>query len=119
VEKRFEPGEILVSAGEPGDSLYLLTTGSVRAYMRDKRGKHVPVREMHDGEFFGEMSILTGRPRSATITASSHCELLELDQRTLKEIAAKHPNVRVVLQEFYKKRSTHTVDDAVEGGAKT
>jgi cAMP-dependent protein kinase regulator len=109
----FEPGEILVSAGEPGDSLYLLTTGSVRAYMRDKRGKHVPVREMHDGDFFGEMSILTGRPRSATITASSYCELLELDQRTLNEIAVKHPNVRVVLQEFYKKRSTHTVDDAV------
>ena len=108
----FEPGEILVSAGEPGDSLYLLTTGSVRAYMRDKRGKHVPVREMHDGDFFGEMSILTGRPRSATITASTYCELLELDQKTLNEIAAKHPNVRVVLQEFYKKRSTHSVDDA-------
>ena len=113
----FEAGEIIVSAGEPGDSLYILTTGSVRAYMRDKRGKHVLVREMHDGDFFGEMSIMTGNPRSATITASSHCELLELDSQTLNQISKTNPNVRVVLQEFYKKRATHTLDALPGQGA--
>lgn len=109
-----EPGEIIVSAGEPGDSLYILTSGSVRAYMRDKRGKQVQVREMHDGDFFGEMAVLTGNVRSATITASTHCELLELDRQSLNQIAATHPNVRVVLQEFYKKRARHSVDTLVE-----
>jgi hypothetical protein len=106
----FEPGEIIVSAGEPGESLYVLTTGSVRAYMPDKRGKHVLVREMRDGDFFGEMSVMTGKPRSATITASSHCELLELDKETLNQISKTNPNVRVVLQEFYKKRVRHTLE---------
>lgn len=106
----FEPGEIIVTAGEPGDSLYVLTTGSVRAYMRDKRGRHVQVREMHDGDFFGEMSIMTGNPRSATITASSYCELLELDKETLNRISKTRPNVRAVLQEFYKKRASHTLE---------
>jgi hypothetical protein len=70
----FQPGEIVFSAGEPGDSLFVLTSGSVRAYMPDKRGKAVQVREMSDGDFFGEMSILTGQPRSASrprATASS------------------------------------------------
>lgn len=105
-----EPGEILVSAGEPGDSLFVLASGSVRAYMRDKRGRNVQVREMHDGDFFGEMSVLTGNPRSATITAATHCELLELDRQTLNQIAQTRPNVRVVLQEFYKKRSRHSLD---------
>jgi CRP-like cAMP-binding protein len=80
--------------------------------MKDKRGKHVQVREMSDGDFFGEMSIMTGNPRSATVTASSYCELLELDRQTLNQIAAAHPNVRVVLQEFYKKRATHTLEAA-------
>lgn len=112
----YEPGEIVVSAGEPGDSLYILTSGHVRAYMPDKRGRHVQVREMADGDFFGEMSILTGNPRSATITAASYCEMLELDRQTLNQIAATHPNVRVVLQEFYKKRATHSVD-ALEAGS--
>lgn len=106
----FEPGEIIVTAGEPGDSLYVLTTGSVRAYMRDKLGRSVQVREMQDGDFFGEMSIMTGNPRSATITASSSCELLELDKETLNQISKTNPNVRVVLQEFYKKRARHTLE---------
>jgi hypothetical protein len=107
------PGEIVCSAGEPGDSLFILTTGSVRAYMRDKRGKHVQVREMFEGEFFGEMSILTGNPRSATITTSSDCELLELDRLTLNQISATHPNVRQVLQDFYKKRASHSIEAAI------
>lgn len=113
----FEAGEIIVSAGEPGDSLYVLTTGSVRAYMRDKRGKHVQVREMSDGDFFGEMSIMTGNPRSATITASTYCELLELDKKTLNQISKTNPNVRVVLQEFYKKRARHSLEALPGEGA--
>lgn len=109
----YGPGEIVCSAGEPGDSLFILTTGAVRAYMRDKRGKHVQVREMFEGEFFGEMSVLTGNPRSATITCSGECELLELDRVTLNQISATHPNVRQVLQDFYKKRASHSIEAAV------
>lgn len=109
----YGPGEIVCSAGEPGDSLFILTTGAVRAYMRDKRGKHVQVREMFEGEFFGEMSVLTGNPRSATITCSGECELLELDRVTLNQISATHPNVRQVLQDFYKKRASHSIEAAI------
>ncbi|MGE0453733.1 MAG: cyclic nucleotide-binding domain-containing protein [Vicinamibacteria bacterium] len=109
----YAPGEIICSAGEPGDSLFILTSGGVRAYMRDKRGKHVQVREMSEGEFFGEMAVLTGNPRSATITAASDCELLELDRLTLNQISATHPNVRQVLQDFYKKRASHSIEAAI------
>jgi hypothetical protein len=111
--RSFEPGEIVVSAGEPGESLFLVTTGGVRAYMRDKRGRHVQVREMVEGDFFGEISILTGNPRSATITASSYCELLELDRPALADISRRHPRVREVLQEFYKRRASHSLDSLV------
>ncbi len=109
----YAPGEIICSAGEPGDSLFILTTGAVRAYMRDKRGKHVQVREMCEGEFFGEMAVLTGNPRSATITAASDCDLLELDRLTLNQISATHPNVRQVLQDFYKQRASHSIEAAI------
>lgn len=116
--RSYEPGEIIVSVGEPGESMFLLTTGRVRAYMRDKLSRHVQVREMGEGDFFGEISVLTGNPRSATITAATGCELLELDRPTLNSISETHPNVRNVLQEFYKQRATHTLEAALPEAAK-
>ena len=54
--------------------------------------------------FFGEGSILTGKPRTATIVAKEHCELLELDRPTLDAITQTHPHVWDVLQEFASQR---------------
>jgi hypothetical protein len=101
-----EPGEILMSAGEPGDSLYVLTTGLVRAYTRTQEGRHVQARLMTDGDFFGEISVLTGNPRTATITAVTPCDLLKLDRPTLDAIVGSHPRVREVLQDFYSQRAS-------------
>jgi hypothetical protein len=100
----FEAGDILITEGEPGDSLFVLTSGIVKAFVRSPAGKNVQVREMTEGAFFGEISILSGKPRTATITAKTPCELLELDRATLDSICATHPNVREVLQRFYEER---------------
>jgi hypothetical protein len=101
----FDAGDIIITEGEPGDSLFILTTGAVKAFVRNPAGRHVQVREMNEGSFFGEISVLSGRPRTATVTAASHCELLELDKATLDSITATHPHVREVLEEFYRERS--------------
>jgi tetratricopeptide (TPR) repeat protein len=100
-----EPGEILMSEGEPGASLFLLTTGSVRAYVKNGEGRNVQVRMMEENEFFGEISLLSGKPRSATITAATPCELLELDRPTVEAIARDHPLVWTVIEEFSRKRA--------------
>jgi len=63
------------------------------------------MREMRAGEFFGEISLLSGKPRTATVTASVPCDLLALDRETLDDIAKRHPNVKSVVQEFYDRRS--------------
>jgi len=114
----FEPGEIVVSAGEPGDSMFLITTGRVRAYMKDERGRQRQVREMGEGDFFGEISLLTGRPRSATITAAGACELLELDRPALDAIVGRHPRVNEVLQAFYRERASHTLEAGGHGSGR-
>ncbi len=59
---------------------------------------------MEEGTFFGEISILTGQPRTATVTAKTTCELLELDRKTLDSITENHPHVRDVLQQFCDER---------------
>jgi hypothetical protein len=101
----FEPGDIVVSEGQPGDSLFVLTTGALKAFVRDQAGRNVPVRDMPEGSFFGEVSILSGKPRTATVTCASRCELLELDRAALDEIVAEHPRVREVIQDTYQSRA--------------
>lgn len=101
----FEPGDIVVSEGQPGDSLFVLTTGALKAFVRDQTGRNVPVRDMPEGSFFGEVSILSGKPRTATVTCAGRCELLELDRAALDAIVAEHPRVREVIQETYRSRA--------------
>lgn len=73
-----------------------------------------------EGDFFGEISLLTGEPRSATVTAAARCELLELDKDTVDRISTSHPRVREVLQHFYERRKDSTIEFAVRSmnGAK-
>ncbi|MFZ2491425.1 MAG: cyclic nucleotide-binding domain-containing protein [Thermoanaerobaculia bacterium] len=111
----YEPGDILVSEGEKGDSLYVLTSGSAKAFVRNRDGGNTQVRQLNEGDFFGEISILTGKPRTATITAAGHCELLRLDRATLDAITSTHPRVREVLQQFYEERTHNAAEAEIRG----
>ena len=60
------------------------------------------------------MSLLTGKPRTATITASQPIDLLRLDKEKLDNALATFPGIRKVLDEIYKKRASHTVEAMIE-----
>ena len=113
----FKAGDLVVCEGEPGDSLFLVTTGTVKAWIRNREGHYVLVRRLGEGDFFGEISVLTGSPRTATVVAASPCEMLELDRATLDGITAAHPRVREVLQRFYEQRVATTADAPSPGAA--
>jgi Cyclic nucleotide-binding domain len=100
----FEPGEIILTQGAPGHSLFILSTGMVRAYVKDEHGVYRFVRDLEEGSFFGEFAIVTGQPRAATVTAATRCELLELDRGTLDAISISHPHVNEVLRQHYEAR---------------
>jgi cAMP-dependent protein kinase regulator len=100
----FEPGEIIVTEGQPGDSLFILASGTVRVYVTNPMGRSEQVRTLNQGEFFGEISLLSGQPRTATITCVTTCELLELDRRNLNDIAATNPEVPHIIESFYQQR---------------
>jgi hypothetical protein len=102
----FERGAVILREGSPGGSLYMLTSGRVRAFKKDGDGKQKPLGDLKEGAFFGEMSILTGQPRMASVVALARCELLELDRPTLDGITKTHPHVWDVLREFAQKRAT-------------
>jgi CRP-like cAMP-binding protein len=104
----FGPGDVIVTEGQPGQSVFILASGTVKVFIRSPEGHDVPVGTLGEGSFFGEMSTLSGQPRSATVTAASPCDLLELDR-----IAVPHPHVRAVLEEFSRRRAADPAAAAV------
>jgi cAMP-dependent protein kinase regulator len=109
-------GDIIISEGEPGSSMYVIAHGEVKVYTRGtgNTGASVYLAKLGEGDFFGEVSVLTGKPRTATITASQPTELLRLDKEKLDNALAKYPGIRKVLDDFYKKRAKHTVEAMIE-----
>jgi hypothetical protein len=99
------PGDVIVSEGEPGESLFVVATGAVKVLVKEPLGRSVPVCRLREGAFFGEIATLSGRPRSATVTAAEACELLELDRVALDAISAQHPHVREVIERVYLERA--------------
>ncbi len=100
----YGPGDILILEGDPGTSLFVITSGVVRAFVKQADGKNKQVREMGEGSFFGEIAVLSGKPRTATVTAKSTVEALILERKTLDNICKTHPSVRTTLQKFAAER---------------
>jgi CRP-like cAMP-binding protein len=100
----FESGDVIITEGESGESVFLLATGRVRVWIHNPAGRNVALRDLTEGSFFGEISALSGRPRSATITAAADSELLELDKAALEAVVSSHPRVRGILEAFYVER---------------
>jgi hypothetical protein len=102
----YQPKQVIIREGTVGTSLYMLTAGTVKIFVKNQQnGKQTTVGELTEGAFFGEGSILTGKPRNASVVASTYCELLELDRPTLDEIVKKHPRVWNILEDFAAERS--------------
>jgi Cyclic nucleotide-binding domain len=101
----YQPRQFIIREGSAGDSLFMLTSGTVRAFRKNAAGKQALLGELTEGAFFGEGSILTGQPRAASVVAWTPCELLELDRATLDSIVSTHPHVLDVLKDFAAKRA--------------
>ena len=72
----YAASENLCRQGEAGDSFYIIRSGSVAVWVADAAGKQARVATLESGAFFGEMSLLTGAPRSGTVTADGDVEVV-------------------------------------------
>ncbi len=100
-----KPGSIVYTEGEPGDSLFVLSSGSVRVYRQDEIGHNDQLAVLTEGEVFGTPSVLFAKPRNRTIIAVTECELLELERATFEGIAKAHPRVAQLVRELHEERS--------------
>lgn len=108
--RSFHTDETIVREGDPGLSLFLIEEGTVEVVTKDQAGRPLVLGQMGAGEFFGEVAVLTGRPRTATIVARSHVTAIEIYRDTLDRIAERFPAVRDTLRRFYEQRAHATVE---------
>ncbi len=111
---KVSPGSAVVREGEPGDSLFLIVQGTLRVATRGSDGSEVELGRLGPGDFFGEVALLTRRPRTATVTAVTEAELLRLDHATVDQLRRRHPDIDASLSEFHRRRAEKTVEALIE-----
>ena len=111
--RRFPAGGIVISEGDPGDSVLLLATGSVRILVVGGHGRALEIRRLDAPDFFGEVAALSGQPRSATVVAVSDCELLEIERTALERLLEARPAAKVLLEGTSEGRSQSAEEKAV------
>ncbi|MDP1899828.1 MAG: cyclic nucleotide-binding domain-containing protein [Rubrivivax sp.] len=90
-------GQTLMAQGEPGDSMYLVISGRLRAYVRGEDGDERMVREMARGQVVGEMSLYTDEPRSASVVAIRDSVLVRLGKAAFSELLASSARISILL----------------------
>jgi CRP-like cAMP-binding protein len=102
--KRLVAGEAVITEGETGTDFYVVGSGRLSVKRRDEKGEQVVLGHLGEGEFFGEMAMLSGAPRSATVEALETAEVLVLSAEVLRALAGRHPHLVDSLRRFYRQR---------------
>ena len=89
--RRFAPGGALVRAGEPADAFYVILDGRVRV---ETHGREI---ELKSGDFFGEMALLDGEPRSATIVALSEVYAMVILRAKFLKLLESEPKITLAV----------------------
>jgi rhodanese-related sulfurtransferase len=87
------PGTIIFRQGDPGDSFYIVNSGKVRVFRRDKEGMETDLSILGPGDTFGEMALLTGEPRSANVEAVEESRLMVLSKDQFDRILKDYPDL--------------------------
>ena len=85
-----ERGELIVSQGSAGESLYIVARGQIRVYLSDETGKEIILGLEGPGAIFGEIAVLDGQPRSASVAAMERTELLMIEGREFRQLLKVH-----------------------------
>jgi CRP-like cAMP-binding protein len=100
----YAAGENLCRQGEPGDSFYIIRAGRVAVLVNGADGQTVTAAHLANGAFFGEMSLLTGEPRSGTVTAETDVEVLRVSKQDFAGLLQADANLAGQLAAVLEKR---------------
>lgn len=87
----FDPGQVVFKRGDPGGSIFIVVAGAVEIFVEDTVGQRVVFETAKAGDFFGELSLLDGDPRSASAVAIEGTRAVRLDRNDLELLFKRHP----------------------------
>jgi CRP-like cAMP-binding protein len=118
-ERRFAPGEMVVREGDRGSSMFVVESGRLSVSAHGSIAQSQTLAVLESGSAFGEVSLLTGDPRTATVCALTEATLLEIEKATLSPILRENPSICGMLEltmQERRKRSADTLEAARGSG---
>ena len=108
VVKTFSPGQIIVHEDDDeGQTFFAIVSGSVNVVVISEQGKTTVLATLKRGDFFGEMAMLDGEPRSASVIAAEECTLLILYRKMFLDILQRYPKITIQMLVQMSKRIRH------------
>ena len=101
-------GTVLFNAGDAGDAMYLIEDGRVRIFIVDEDGNEVTLTELAQGDFFGEMAIVDGKPRSASAAVSEQARLAVLKRADFINFVRSNPDIALEMVSAISQRLRRT-----------
>jgi CRP/FNR family transcriptional regulator, cyclic AMP receptor protein len=87
--KEFARGDFVVQADEPGDAFYVILSGQAKVLGKPR------ARTLRTGDYFGEMALIDGEPRSATVAAASELQTMKLPRRPFLRLLEQEPRIAI------------------------
>jgi pSer/pThr/pTyr-binding forkhead associated (FHA) protein len=104
----FNAGQIVIQQGDPGRSVYIILDGRVKVFTADHAGNELELATLGAGQFFGEMSLVSGKPRVSSVATLDSSVLIELSFPSMAKIIKQNAAVKNILVEYYKTRKSDT-----------
>lgn len=96
-EREYPKNSVILFEDDPGDALYIVSTGQVKVVLIGEDGREVILSVLSDGDFFGEMAIIDDEPRSAHVIAMKDSHLLVLRREAFQAQLEHHPKIALKL----------------------
>src|SRR6266496_908405 len=96
-EVRVPEGQVLFNYGEPGDCLYVIRSGKAEVFFKDDTGTRIVLEVAGPGDVVGELSLLDGGPRTASVIVTEALDALRLDRGDLDQFLRRHPAAAIDL----------------------
>jgi CRP-like cAMP-binding protein len=96
--RTYRKGDVIIKQGDPGTGLFIILNGSVQVTAKTRPGlPEVKLNVLGKGDFVGEMSLIDGYPRSATVTALYDTDVVELNRWVFLDALRREPNIAVAM----------------------
>ena len=109
----YRPGQFVVREGDPGEALYLIREGQVRV-TTSRQGREVELAILGGGACIGEVALLTGQPRTATVVTLENCTMLCFHKNQIDDILQSYPKVRRLLESVIMGRAKSTIEKVTQ-----